>query len=136
MKVIKEEISTKATKKEALEKVVEKFIENKFTKDNYMNAIKAREKQASFYIGNFIAIPHGTLDAQGDVLKTGLVVLRYDKPITWDGQKVHYVIGIASKTDEHIEILTNIAIAFDSEEKVLESLKKPLDSVIKGIGWK
>ena len=135
MKIVQEEVK-KITKKDALERIVELFVENKFTKDNYMNAIKDREKQASFYIGNFIAIPHGSIEAKNDVLKTGLVIIRSQSPITWDGNKVHYVIGIASKTDEHMEILTNIAINFDSEEKVIDSLKKPLSSIIKELGWK
>jgi PTS system mannitol-specific IIA component len=73
-------------------------------------------------MGNLLAIPHGTNEAKDGILHSALAIIRYDEPIDWDGNPVRFVIGIAGKGDDHLGILSGIAIAF-SDEAVVEKLQ-------------
>ncbi len=89
---------------------------------NYYDAMQAREATVSTYMGNELAIPHGTNETKQEILDSGLSVVRYDGGVDWDGNPVTFVIGIAGKGDEHLEILSQIAILFSEEDQV-EALK-------------
>lgn len=43
----------------------------------------AREQQTSTFLGNGIAIPHGTTDTRDQVLKTGVQVFQFPEGVTW-----------------------------------------------------
>jgi PTS system mannitol-specific IIA component len=90
-------------------------------KNDYIEKMFERENLVSTYMGNFLAIPHGTDDSKEDVYQTGLAILLYDEPIDWNGNNVRLVIRIAGKGDEHIEILSRIAMIC-SELKNIEKL--------------
>ena len=40
------------------------------------------------------------------------------EPIDWDGQPVKFAVGIAGLNNEHLEILSKIAIVFSDEDEV------------------
>ena len=44
--------------------------------------------------------------------------MRYDGGVDWDGNDVSFVVGIAGKGDEHLEILSQIALIFSEEDEV------------------
>jgi len=88
----------------------------------YFDAMQQREQTVSTYMGNELAIPHGTNETKSTILESGLSVVRYDGGVDWDGEHVTFVIGIAGKGDEHLEILSQIAILFSEEDEV-ERLK-------------
>jgi PTS system mannitol-specific IIA component len=73
-------------------------------------------------MGNFLAIPHGTNEAKNGILSSALAIIRYDEPIDWNGNPVRFVVGIAGKGDDHLGILSGIAIAF-SDEATVEKLQ-------------
>ena len=73
-----------------------------------------------------IAIPHGTQNAQRDVLRTGISVVQYPEGVEFDGEKAYLVIGIAGVGDEHLELLARVSEALD-DEQVLEKLKSTVD---------
>ena len=68
------------------------------------------------FIGNGVAIPHGTNEAKRFVKKTGVVVLQYPDGVDFDGEKAYVLFGIAGKGDEHLQVLAKIAEALSSEE--------------------
>jgi PTS system mannitol-specific IIA component len=84
----------------------------------YVDAMFDRENTVSTYMGNFLAIPHGTNEAKDSILRSALSILRYDAPIDWDGNEVRFVLGIAGRNNEHLGILSKIAIAFSDEDDV------------------
>ncbi|GAA1470117.1 PTS sugar transporter subunit IIA [Microbacterium thalassium] len=84
----------------------------------YLDAMLQREETVSTYMGNELAIPHGTNDTKDEILESALSVVRYDGGIDWDGERVTFVVGIAGKGDEHLEILSQIAILFSEEDDV------------------
>lgn len=90
----------------------------------YVDAMFARESSVSTYMGNLLAIPHGTNDAKGEILRSQVAVIRYDEELDWGGNPVRFVIGIAGKGDSHMEVLGAIAMVFSemsAVEKLLEA---------------
>ena len=88
----------------------------------YADAMFDREAAVSTYMGNLLAIPHGTNEAKDGIISSALAFIRYDSPIDWDGNPVRFVVGIAGKGDDHLGILSGIAIAF-SDEATVEKLQ-------------
>ena len=84
----------------------------------YFDAMLQREQTVSTYMGNELAIPHGTNETKDAILDSALSFVRYDGGIDWDGQDVTFVVGIAGKGDEHLEILSQIALIFSEDEEV------------------
>jgi len=84
----------------------------------YFDAMQQREQTVSTYMGNELAIPHGTNETKSTILDSALSVVRYDGGVDWDGEHVTFVVGIAGKGDEHLEILSQIAILFSEEDDV------------------
>jgi phosphocarrier protein FPr len=75
----------------------------------YVESMLAREKVANTFLGNGIAIPHGIPKDRGLILRTGVAVLQVPDGVEWNpGETVHLVVGIAAKSDEHLEILSNL----------------------------
>jgi PTS system mannitol-specific IIA component len=80
--------------------------------------MKDRERTVSTYMGNELAIPHGTNEAKDEILSSALSLVRYDGGVDWGGDPVRFVVGIAGKGDEHLEILSRIAILFSDDDDV------------------
>lgn len=84
----------------------------------YVTAMRDREETVSTYMGNYLAIPHGTNEAKDEIKSSALSFIRYATPIDWGGDEVRFVVGIAGVENEHLEILSKIAIVFSEEESV------------------
>ncbi|HAS6165611.1 TPA: HPr family phosphocarrier protein [Vibrio vulnificus] len=75
----------------------------------YVEGMLNREAQNSTFLGNGIAIPHGTTDTRDLVQHTGVAVHHFPHGVDWgDGNKVYLAIGIAAKSDEHLGILKQL----------------------------
>ena len=92
-----------------------------YVDENYAPAMLERESITSTYMGQGLAIPHGTAQAKESVLHSGIVVLQYPGGVDFDGEKARLIVGIAGVGDEHLSILAKVAGALDDEE-VLERL--------------
>jgi mannitol PTS system EIIA component len=84
----------------------------------YVDAMFEREKSVSTYMGNFLAIPHGTNEAKDAITRSAISVVRYDAPIDWNGNEVRFAVGIAGVNNGHLEILGKIAIVFSDSDEV------------------
>jgi mannitol/fructose-specific phosphotransferase system IIA component len=109
------------TRDEAINEVAEMLISAGAVTPDYRDAMFERESSVSTYMGNYLAIPHGTLEALSQVMKSALAIVRYDSPIDWDGNEVRFVIGIAGKDGTHLNALGSIAMLF-SEMQSVENL--------------
>ncbi|MCY7287236.1 MAG: PTS sugar transporter subunit IIA [Cryobacterium sp.] len=94
-------------------------------REDYVDSMFDREASVSTYMGNFLAIPHGTNDAKESIIRSSLSLVRYAEPIDWNGQQVRFAVGIAGLNNEHLEILQKIAIVFSDEGEV----QKLIDAV-------
>ncbi|WP_241569242.1 fused PTS fructose transporter subunit IIA/HPr protein [Rosenbergiella collisarenosi] len=91
--------------------------------EGYVNGMLAREQQTSTYLGNGIAIPHGTTDTRDLVLNTGVQVFQFPQGIEWGADQVAYVvIGIAAKSDEHLALLRQLTHVL-SDDSIAETIK-------------
>lgn len=103
---------------EAIEKAGQLLVESGVVKAGYVQAMKDREQIVSTFMGNALAIPHGTDEAKNEVLASGLSLLQIPEGLDWNGEEVKVVIGIAGKDGEHLDLLSQIAITFSEEENV------------------
>ena len=103
----------------------------------YFDAMQQREATVSTYMGNELAIPHGTNETKSAILDSALSFVRYDGGIDWDGEHVTFVVGIAGKGDEHLDILSQIALIFSEEDEVarLKAAQTPeeLDALLASV---
>jgi len=88
----------------------------------YVDSMFDREATVSTYMGNLLAIPHGTNEAKDAIKSSALSLVRYDEPIDWDGNEVRFVVGIAGRDNEHLEILSKLALTFSEEDDVQKLL--------------
>jgi len=75
----------------------------------YIDSMLAREKTATTYLGNGVAIPHGRPEDSGLIKETRVAVLQIPDGVTWKGgQTAKLIFAIAAKSDEHIGLLRRI----------------------------
>jgi PTS system mannitol-specific IIA component len=113
------------TKDEAIREAADVLVAAGAVTEAYYDAMLAREATVSTYMGNLLAIPHGTNDAKDEIKASALSFTRYASPIDWDGNEVKFVVGIAGVNNEHLEILSKIAIIFSEEDDVQKLLDAP-----------
>jgi PTS system mannitol-specific IIA component len=63
----------------------------------------------STYIGEGVAIPHGTLASRDVVRRDALSFLRFPAGVDWGGERVSVCIGIAAAGNGHVAILAQLA---------------------------
>lgn len=84
--------------------------------EGYVEAMLERERSISTYMGEGVAIPHGTLAGKEAVLRDALSVVRFPGGVDWGGPTVELAIGIAARGDGHVGILAELAqILLDPE---------------------
>jgi PTS system mannitol-specific IIA component len=76
---------------------------------DYIDAMLERERTVSTYVGEGVAVPHGTLSAKGAVKRNALVLLRLADGLDWNGNDVRIVIGLAAVGRGHIGLLSRLA---------------------------
>lgn len=110
-----------ANKEEAIRFAGEQLVKGGFVQPSYVDAMLEREKLVSTYLGEGVAVPHGTIEAKDAVLKTGIVFCQYPDGVRFTDEEdgvAKLVIGIAARNNEHIQVVTAITNALDSEEAI------------------
>ncbi|EGQ0314711.1 PTS sugar transporter subunit IIA [Staphylococcus pseudintermedius] len=107
-----------STQEEAIEKAGQLLVDSGVVKAGYVEAMKDREQIVSTFMGNALAIPHGTDEAKNEVIASGLSLLQIPEGLLWNGEEVKVVIGIAGKDGEHLDLLSQIAMTFSEEENI------------------
>lgn len=110
--------SGSASQDDALQEATDILVAAGAVTPAYVDAMRQREETVSTFMGNGLAIPHGTNETKDAILDSGLSVVRYDGGVDWAGEQATFVIGIAGRGDEHLEILSQIAILFSEEDDV------------------
>ena len=85
---------------------------------SYVDSMHAREASVSTYMGNLLAIPHGTNEAKSAIRRSGMSFVRYPEPIQWKGKNVSFVVGIAGAGDDHLGLLSKLAKVFVDKEQI------------------
>jgi PTS system mannitol-specific IIA component len=85
--------------------------------ESYVDAMIQRENTVSTFVGEGVAIPHGTLAGKEAVKRDALVVLRFPDGVDWEGNTVYVTVGIAAAGGGHIALLSQLAeILLDPEK--------------------
>ena len=104
------------TKENVIKKIGAIFSSQGYTKESYTQAMLDKELIFNTYMGNSVALPHGIEEAKKDILKTGIVLMTVPEGMDWGAkEKVKVIIGIAAVGNEHLEVLSKIALSFSNE---------------------
>lgn len=103
---------------EAIERAGRMLVEAGAVDASYVEAMHAREATVSTYMGNLLALPHGTNDAKDSVRETALTFVRYPGGVDWNGREVRFVVAVAARGDDHLALLGRIAKVFADTEQV------------------
>ncbi len=75
----------------------------------YVSAMHEREASVPTFVGEGVAIPHGTDASRSLVRRTALAVVQFPDGVDWGGPTVHVAIGIAASGEEHLGVLSSLA---------------------------
>ena len=107
------------SKEDAIRLAGQTLIDNGYVKNGYVEKMFEREETSSTFMGNFIAIPHGTEDAKDEVLHSGISVIQIPNGVEYgEGNTAKVVFEKKKKNNEHLDILSNIAIICSEEENI------------------
>jgi PTS system mannitol-specific IIC component len=111
---------TSRTRDEAINEAGQLLVATGAVDPAYIESMFDREASVSTYVGNSLAIPHGTNEAKQSIKRTGLSFIRYPQGIDWngDGELANFVVGIAGAGDDHLTLLGSIAHVFLDEDKL------------------
>ncbi len=113
-----------ADKQQAIEIAASALVQADNVENGYLQGMLARELQTSTFLGNGIAIPHGTLDTRSMVKKTGVQVFQFPQGIEWgEGNIAYVVIGIAARSDEHLSLLRQLTHVLSDEDTAAKLAK-------------
>lgn len=124
--------ATAGSKEEAIKLTGSILVEKGYVDASYIEKMLEREELTSTYMGNFIAIPHGTEDSKQFVKESGISFVQVPEGVDFGGGNVvKILIGIAGKNNEHLDILSKIAIVCSEEENVAKLVEaKSADEVL------
>lgn len=117
-------------KNAALELIADHLVADGLVAEGYLTGLMNREQQGSTFLGQGIAIPHGTPETRDLVSTTGVRLMQFPEGVDWgDGQMVYLAIGIAAKSDEHLRLLQLLTRALGEEDlgQALREAKTPED---------
>ena len=107
-----------STRDEAIREAGELLVAAGAVEPSYVDSMHAREASVSTYMGNLLAIPHGTNEAKSAIRRSGMSFVRYPEPIQWKGKNVSFVVGIAGAGDDHLGLLSKLAKVFVDKEQI------------------
>ncbi len=108
---------------EAIELVGSMLVKSGYVSEEYVASMHDRNEELSVYIGNSLAIPHGTNDGKQFIKQSGISVALLKHGIEWGGEQAFVIIGIAGKNEEHMSILANLSTIFGDMDNVEALLK-------------
>jgi len=102
---------------EAIETAGAMLVDRGLVNADYVAAMHLREESFSTYLGNGVALPHGTFEVKDTVQDTGIVVLQYPDGVKWGAAgEAHLVIGLAATGEDHVNILSELAEVLQDED--------------------
>jgi phosphocarrier protein FPr len=113
---------------------------------DYVGEMRARERIVSTYLGNGIALPHGTNEGRSAVRRTGLAVAQFRDGVPWGDERAYLVIGLAALAEEHIGVLARLATILGDEalclrlaittdaDEIYRTLSQPDEEPVAGHG--
>lgn len=114
------------SKEDAIRACGQILVDNGYVYSEYIDDMLLREKSASVYVGNHLAIPHGINGSEKHIIHSGISFIQIPNGVKFGDEIAYVLIGIAGKNGQHIQILSSVATIF-SEEENIERLKNTND---------
>lgn len=113
------------TKAQALQLIADILVKDGLTTSAYLQGLQDREAQHATYLGEGIAIPHGTPASREAIIRTGVRLVQFPQGVVWDddGQTIYLAVAISAKSDEHLHVLQLLTKALSQGENVENRLK-------------
>ena len=128
--------ATARSKEEALSVLCEILVADGLTTPEYLQGLKDRENQSSTYLGQGIAIPHGTPDSRSSIKKTGVRLVHFADGVQWNdvGDVVYLAVVIAAQSDEHLQILQSLTRALNDDVATQIQQATTAEALIEALG--
>ncbi len=128
--------ATARSKQEALSVLCEILVADGLTTPEYLQGLKDRENQSSTYLGQGIAIPHGTPDSRSSIKKTGVRLVHFADGVQWNdaGDVVYLAVVIAAQSDEHLQILQSLTRALNDDVATQIQHATTAEALIEALG--
>lgn len=98
----------------------------------YVEAMLERERSVSTYVGEGVAIPHGTLEGKDAVRHDAVSFVRFPGGVAWGEHRVVLCIGIAARGDGHVRLLSELAqILLDADRARALRETEDIDEVVR-----
>jgi PTS system mannitol-specific IIA component len=99
---------------------------------SYVDTMLERERSVSTFVGEGVAIPHGTLAGKDVVHHDAVSFVRFPDGVEWNGEHVVLCIGIAARGDGHVRLLSELAqILLDPERARTLRETEDVDEVVR-----
>lgn len=120
---------TAADKADAIDQCGALLVELGAVEPGYVPAMHEREASVSTFLGEGVAIPHGTDASRVLIKETALAVVQFPDGVDWDGNTAYLAVGIAASGGEHIGVLSALATVLSDPERAerLRSASEPSD---------
>jgi PTS system mannitol-specific IIC component len=106
------------SKEDAIHMIAQMLLKDGYVTEGYEEGMLLREKETPTNLGNGMAIPHGVLEAKKEIKSSGIAALIVPDGVLWNDETVRLIIGIAGADQEHLSILSNVALTLNQEEAV------------------
>lgn len=124
------------TKENVIRRIGAIFTSEGYTNEEYTQAMLEKENIFNTYMGNFVALPHGVEEAKKEIKKTGIVLITVPDGQDWGAaEKPKVIIGIAAVGNEHLEVLSKIALSFsdaDGIDRLLSMTEDEISAMFEG----
>lgn len=104
------------TMEAAIEFVGGELVRRGIVGEGYIAGMKKREESVSTYLGNGVALPHGTFETKDEVKGTAIVIAQYPEGVLWGEETAHLVIGLAATGEDHVNVLSALAEVLQDED--------------------
>lgn len=106
-------------KYEAIQMVGQILVDHGHVPQQYIEKMLEREEILSTDLGGGLAMPHGTNEAKSMIKSTGMAILTVPSGVDFGGDEpAKLIIGLAAIGDDHMEILTNVAVLVSDEDEL------------------
>lgn len=114
-----------ADKYDAIRQVGQMLVDGGHVPPQYIEKMIEREELLSTDLGGGLAMPHGTNEAKALIQSTGMAILTIPEGVDFGGDEpAKLVIGLAAIGDDHMDILTNVAMLVSEEDELQRILNE------------
>ena len=110
-------------KNEAIRLAGQLLVDAGHVPQEYTDRMIERDTVGSTYLGNGVAMPHGTNESKSLIRSTGISILTVPGGVDWGGETAKLIIGLAAAGNDHMEILSNMAVLISDDDEMARILE-------------